>query len=1145
MQVALARTRWQRSRIRRRGVSVRPRASASARCSADRVRQGISHVSDGRRGSRGVHPTRFSFALCRRISVMTPRLFDVPDWHQATALNERLDLLRANRGAGAAEDLLESERARRWRAQAPFTDTSLFAQKLASEGLAEEEWERLVGEPASMVHERAGGPPAFLAGLVAAYEHPADVSVEDILPGPERLDHRTRGAAGLLVAVEPLLRQTRARLREGLHALVKVAPFVPFDPAVAERLWLLDLASAVLAVMDRTFVLEMHVARVQGLLSGDTPEQRFASFLERLRDPAVVLAIFREYPVLAKDLVVCVDQWVAYGLEFFRHLITDWEAIRAAICPSSDPGELVAIETGAGDPHRQGRSVVLLRFSSGLKLVYKPKALAVDVHFQELVAFLNARGLDPALRELTVLDRGTYGWLEHATPATCASEEEVHRFYRRQGALVLLSYMLEATDFHYENVIAVGEHPVLIDLETLFHPYPNPPRDVPVPTEGSFYRSVLRSGLLPSASTDIGLSGVDISGLGTPPGQKTTVGMPTWEEEGTDGLRFTRKVMGLSAGHNRATLNGAHIDVIDYIDDIVAGFSAAYRLVVALRDALLAPDGPIARFAHDEVRVIVRSSQRYGVMRYESRHPNLLRDALDRDRSLDRLWNDVVSMPSLAKLISSEREDLWRGDIPMFFTTPSETTLRDSMGRPIEGVLDEPSYQQVVRHLRSFDERDLDRQIWLLRASLSTLETRTRGGRRHPRRPPADTAAPIERSRLLRAARGLSERIGTLAQVDNELIYYGVTLRGDRWSFGSVDNNLYSGATGIALFLGYAGAITEDSQATALARATLRQAHQSMERGAASLRGIGAFEGWGSLLYASTHLAVLWDDPALLAEAAAIAARIETLVPEDKHLDLVGGAAGAIAALLGLHSVSPSEAVLRAAVACGAHLIERAQPAGNGIAWPCPEEVLAPLTGFAHGAAGAAWALHALARATGQARFEAAAQQARAYERGTFVPGKGWPDLRKSEGASLSQPSYETAWCHGAPGIGLSRLPIVAANGDETARAEVLAALEVTFQQRYAPDHSLCHGDLGNIELFTEAARVLDEPRYRAEADRRAAVLLDSLDRDGPICGLPLAAEEPGLMVGISGIGYGLLRLAEPTIVPSVLLLAPPPARAS
>ena len=44
------------------------------------------------------------------------------------------------------------------------------------------------------------------------------------------------------------------------------------------------------------------------------------------------------------------------------------------------------------------------------------------------------------------------------------------------------------------------------------------------------------------------------------------------------------------------------------------------------------------------------------------------------------------------------------------------------------------------------------------------------------------------------------------------------------------------------------------------------------------------------------------------------------------------------------------------------------------------------------------------------------------------------------------------------------------------------------------------------------------------------------------LCGVPAGVETPGLMAGIAGIGYNLLRFADPQEVPSVLLVqAPPP----
>ena len=42
------------------------------------------------------------------------------------------------------------------------------------------------------------------------------------------------------------------------------------------------------------------------------------------------------------------------------------------------------------------------------------------------------------------------------------------------------------------------------------------------------------------------------------------------------------------------------------------------------------------------------------------------------------------------------------------------------------------------------------------------------------------------------------------------------------------------------------------------------------------------------------------------------------------------------------------------------------------------------------------------------------------------------------------------------------------------------------------------------------------------------------------MCSSESALSPPGLMVGLAGIGYGLLRLAYPEQVPSVLVLAPP-----
>src|SRR5262249_21354077 len=240
----------------------------------------------------------------------------------------------------------------------------------------------------------------------------------------------------------------------------------------------------------------------------------------------------------------------------------DWEQIRAQFALTSDPGMLIAVSGGAGDTHRGGRSVMMLQFASGWQLVYKPKSLTVDVHFQELLSWLNERGDHPGFRTVKLLDRGTYGWSEFVPVCDCLSEEEVERFYERQGGYLALLYALEATDFHAENIIASGEYPILVDLEALLHPRPASDGTLRSehPALQTLQYSVLRIALLPQRlwSRD-DAQGIDISGLGGQEGQLLPFPVPKWESAQTDEMHLVRKRIKTSGSQNRPKLNGHEI----------------------------------------------------------------------------------------------------------------------------------------------------------------------------------------------------------------------------------------------------------------------------------------------------------------------------------------------------------------------------------------------------------------------------------------------------------------------------------------------------------------------------------------------------------------------------------------------------------
>src|SRR5262249_23114157 len=70
--------------------------------------------------------------------------------------------------------------------------------------------------------------------------------------------------------------------------------------------------------------------------------------------------------------------------------------------------------------------------------------------------------------------------------------------------------------------------------------------------------------------------------------------------------------------------------------------------------------------------------------------------------------------------------------------------------------------------------------------------------------------------------------------------------------------------------------------------------------------------------------------------------------------------------------------------------------------------------------------------------------------------------------------------------------------------------------------------------------QTLDDPRWKTLASAISSGVLSRIRAGGWTCGVPQGVETPGLLAGLAGIGYGLLRLASPAVIPSILGLGPP-----
>jgi class II lanthipeptide synthase len=1088
--------------------------------------------------------------------------FRDPRWCKALTLSERIERLRGNRGA-TPEDVVNAALAQkhleRWRALPPFADEKLFAQHLEAYGLTEKEFFHVLGTPADYFCSREPTSPTWLDKLEQAFApsspSPAQEAPDDAPPASADEERKPAQLEGFFKGLSPLIQQTNRRFFEEARALEQAHGEFPIDMEQSFPHMLQSLFSQLMTKAMRTLVLELHVARLQGQLEGETPEERFRSFSERLSRPEVLLPLLQEYPVLARQLITSLEFWAQNYLELITRLCKDFEQIKQTFNGRENPGRLVHLSGGVGDAHCEGRSVLILTFDSGFKLVYKPHSLSVDVHFAHLLEWLNERGTHPAFRTVRALDREAYGWVEFVEAKGCETEDEVRRFYRRQGGLLSLLYSLEATDFHLENLIASGEHPVLVDLESLFHPRVSrsttPYQSLTAATNAMNY-SVLRIGMLPQRiwSPDNDGGGVDLSGLGGAPGQLTPFPVLTFDNAATDEMRVIRKRLEMPGSQNRPHLTDREIDLQDYTHEVIAGFTTVYKLLLEQREELIADDGPLARFAADPVRAVLRATKTYGELLAESHHPDLQRDALGRDRLFDRLWSVVKNSPEMARVIPSEIADLQRGDIPFFSCRPQSHDLWNSRGERLPDFFEETSLDVVRRRLQELSEADLSRQVWFISASISSLtlgldESSFVGSKLAPSRTSAG------RERLLVTAATIGDRLEELAIRDeNNVNWVGLSFVGERnWTLFPLSDELYDGTLGVALFLAQLGEVTQTPKYTELARTVaegvakrIAAVMQSDERNALASPP-GGYNGLGSIVHTLAHVGSLWNAPELLDAAESVVELLPPLIEKDETLDVISGSAGCIANLLSLYHSTSSERALQVAAQCADRILELAQPAGNGIAWNTTLKAFQPLTGLSHGVAGIAWALFEVWGVTGDERYKSAALKAFEYERSVFsVEEENWPDYRDLESGGVVKPEgqFMTTWCHGAPGIGLARLRVLALIDDPEIRREIEAAVRTTLRHGFGLNHSLCHGDLGNLEFLLEAGRVLGDRELLRRVEQFTAAILDSIDQYGLLCGTPKAIETPGLMTGIAGIGYELLRLAAPEQVPSILTLAAP-----
>jgi type 2 lantibiotic biosynthesis protein LanM len=1030
-----------------------------------------------------------------------------------------------------------------WCRSSAAGDEALFARRLARDGLTVAALrQRFASRP-----DAAVPPPAWLAD--AAW-------VEAALQGDAEPAKPITPSPGEPVAFEDLfvrlVAQAEARLWSGLDAAAS-----DNLTAAARR----GLSQALLRDLSALSAPALYERFAKARKAGSSSYRQFTADMQS----GGFRRLFEDKPVLLRLLATLVRQWLDTSYEFVGRLAADLPRIRRDLLRPDAASRVTAIERDLSDPHNGGRSVHIVRFDDGSRVVYKPKDLRLDVAWHALIDRLNRAEPPVALKAVRSIACDSYGWSEFIDHTACAENADFGLFFRRAGAWLALFHIFVATDLHQENMIACGDHPVPVDLETILQPSADEHKAADAAGEAFnaamdvIANSVMTVGLLPAYGRSVDNNVFVMGGMTADWGARTVI---KWNAVNSDAMRPAKVQEPGETNSNLPHCGGRYGKFADHIDSFVSGF-ADYAHFLMRQTRGESPAFLFDGFAGVPVRKVVRPTRFYYMLLQRLKDHRTMDDGVVWSAQADfmaRLAEWDKDSDPLWPLVRAERAALLTLNVPHFIAPSDGSEVGDAYGasvrtHAISGLA------RARERLQNFDDREIAWQIEVIRENTNSIVPADA-------RPPASERAEI----ALGHADTVSAKAAFIAEADRiaaELARYairrgpaaawiGLDWLGDSEVFQLVclGPDLYNGSAGIALFLAAHAAATGHEASGELALAAVAQLRNNLSsRNVARLSralGIGAATGLGSIVYALAVMAKCLDNGELLAEAEA-AAKLFTdeLIAADKQLDVMGGSAGAILALLRLYRDTRSNAVLGRAVKCGEHLLAqprlgtdgsrtwmgqefRAQALGTQALGTKGQDVQSlalarGLNGMSHGAAGFAYALSSLAAASGREDFAKAAAECIAYEDSNYDKAHhNWPDLRVANAST-----WPCQWCHGAPGIGLARLGMQRF-GNQAAKPEAgpvaadirNAAIGVERASSGAVD-TLCCGSLGRIEFIHEAAGALDRGDLRQLAAQRLLRVLQQAAATGDYRWNSGKRQfNLGLFRGLSGVGYTLLRQA-------------------
>jgi type 2 lantibiotic biosynthesis protein LanM len=865
--------------------------------------------------------------------------------------------------------------------------------------------------------------------------------------------------------------------------------------------------------------------------------------------------LFIKYPVLARQSIMILDSWSESVIEFLDHLEKDMQSIISEFGIIEEKEMVVDIQSGLSDPHNNGRVVIEVIFKHGKTIFYKPKNLKLAVAYSNFLNWINSKNPEMQMYGANAISIDNHGWMEKIDYKLAKSEEETKNYYFRIGMMLSILYLLEASDCHHENIIAFGEFPVLIDMEYLLTPkialdekYAQTDQSK---IYNNFWHSVLNTGLLPYWAFGPNGEAYDVSGLGGIEEYLTHYKGPVWEFVNTDDMTLKFTGSNLKIKENMPIISADSLFPYDFLDEIVNGFRSMYELFIREKDELDFENSPLIEFENIPVRYGLRPTYLYYVIIKTLYNPKNFGNGMDWSIRLDHLakgylTNDAERIKSWP-LLEQEQSAIFNLDIPYFSTNTSNSNLELKSGEIIENLFPISSYDKTKINVQNLSLEDMNKQIHIIEGTISSQVAGVNRNR------PLKSEFPLF-SEWVKDEKEFSENIFLdeariiITEIQSQAInaddggsywispsYY---MKADKYQFEPIGIDLYNGITGIGVFISAYQSVTRNNQKEFIDKIIL-PLEQKLTSGyftdwMVDKIGIGGLSGLGSAIYSLVLISKYMKDDKYLNIAnnlKELISNIESVNHND--LGVNSGNAGAILGLSALYNIDEAESTLDL-INLLANSLTSAISKNNSRAMN-PEALY---SGFAMGTTGISYSLLLASELLNETRYRNVAEE---------MIGNVIGDLKLHENPvsiiqnnhSMGKLNFETSWCHGASGRGLALIRAMTILGENKFMGELNDEISKVEKSDIQFLDQLCCGNMGRIEFLLEASIFLNDSKLKYKSIEFARYIISRAKHNGSYYlfqNLPLGLRPPNLFQGLSGIGYGFLRLHNPNDISSVLL---------